>query len=77
MPPSFDLRDDGWFSRRILQKEGAFICVSLAPPEERLELLEYWDLDSPNECLAWDAHVHAIGKYNLQAAPGLTCRGIC
>lgn len=49
---------------RILQPEGAFICVSFAPPEQRLELLEYWDLDDPEKCLAWDVHVDAIGEYD-------------
>lgn len=47
---------------RILQPEGAFICVSFAPPEDRLEMLEYWDLDQPDKCLAWDVHVDAIGE---------------
>ncbi|CAM9112308.1 unnamed protein product, partial [Ectocarpus fasciculatus] len=46
---------------RLLQPEGAFICVSFAPPEERLELLEYWDIDQPARCLAWDVHVDTIG----------------
>lgn len=52
-----------YFSR-LLQPEGAFICVSFAPPEERLELLEYWDIDQPAKCLAWDVHVDAIGELN-------------
>ncbi|CAM9153473.1 unnamed protein product [Pylaiella littoralis] len=47
---------------RLLQPEGAFICISFAPPEERLELLEYWDIDQPAKCLAWDVHVDAIGE---------------
>lgn len=47
---------------RLLQPEGAYICVSFAPPEERLELLEYWDIDQPAKCLAWDVHVDAIGE---------------
>lgn len=50
------------FFLRILQPEGAFICVSLAPPDERLELLEYWDLEKPEKCLAWHVHVDAIGE---------------
>ncbi len=53
-----------FYFQRILQPEGAFICVSFAPPEERLELLEYWDLDQPGKCLAWDVHVDAIGESN-------------
>lgn len=58
------------FLRRLLQPEGAFICVSFAPPEERLELLEYWDLDQPGKCLAWDVHVDAIGESNpTQGSP--------
>lgn len=24
-------------------------------------MLEYWDLDHPEKCLAWDVHVDAIG----------------
>eukprot|EP00904_Undaria_pinnatifida_P004609 jgi/Undpi1/14149/HiC_scaffold_9.g03800.m1 len=51
---------------RILQPEGAFICVSFAPPEDRLEMLEYWDLDQPDKCLAWDVHVDMIAKPELQ-----------
>lgn len=51
-------------AQRLLQPEGAFICVSFAPPEERLELLEYWDIDQPAKCLAWDVHVDAIGELN-------------
>ncbi|CAM9505405.1 unnamed protein product, partial [Discosporangium mesarthrocarpum] len=42
---------------RILEPEAAYICVSYAPPEDRLEMLEYWDLDNPNLCLAWDVHL--------------------
>lgn len=25
-------------------------------------MLEYWDLDQPDKCLAWDVHVDAIGE---------------
>eukprot|EP00903_Cladosiphon_okamuranus_P016669 g15371.t1 len=55
---------------RLLQPEGAFICVSFAPPEERLELLEYWDIDQPNKCLAWDVHVDAIAKPEVKQRRG-------
>eukprot|EP00752_Nemacystus_decipiens_P006125 g5524.t1 len=56
---------------RLLQPEGAFICVSFAPPEERLELLEYWDIDQPAKCLAWDVHVDAIAKPELKQQRGV------
>lgn len=42
--------------------------MSYAPPEERLELLEYWDIDQPAKCLAWDVHVDAIGEFNTQGS---------
>lgn len=45
---------------RILQPDGAFICISHVGPEERLELLEYWDLDTPEKCFAWDVYVDLI-----------------
>ncbi|CAM9307359.1 unnamed protein product [Ectocarpus sp. 12 AP-2014] len=55
---------------RLLQPEGAFICVSFAPPEERLELLEYWDIDQPAKCLAWDVHVDTIAKPETKQRQG-------
>lgn len=57
------------FVFRLLQPEGAFICISFAPPEERLELLEYWDIDQPAKCLAWDVHVDAIGESTRSRLP--------
>ncbi|CAM9421705.1 unnamed protein product, partial [Hapterophycus canaliculatus] len=55
---------------RLLQPEGAFICVSFAPPEERLELLEYWDIEKPEKCLAWDVHVDAVAKPEVKQQRG-------
>ncbi|CAN0208736.1 unnamed protein product, partial [Phaeothamnion confervicola] len=59
---------------RITADEGAFVCISHAPPAQRLPLLEDFDADRPATMLAWDVHVDAIAKPTPQrfALPDLT-----
>eukprot|EP00611_Tribonema_gayanum_P030726 TRINITY_DN861_c1_g2_i2.p2 TRINITY_DN861_c1_g2~~TRINITY_DN861_c1_g2_i2.p2 ORF type:complete len:326 (-),score=139.27 TRINITY_DN861_c1_g2_i2:772-1749(-) len=54
---------------RILRDDGVFICVSSGRPEERLELLERWELDifRADQLLPWDVHVDAIAKPTVKA----------
>jgi hypothetical protein len=42
--------------------------VSHGRPEDRLNVLEQWDVDKPNESFCWDVHVDAVAKPTVKVS---------
>jgi hypothetical protein len=62
---------------RLLKNEGVYICVSHGRPEDRLNVLEQWDIDKPNESLCWDVHVDAVAKPTVKVTTALVLLCYC